>query len=209
MRRDSFTIKILSVLAHTEWAAEELWDALSGPPLPGAPAGKRHRPLPGYRRALAKAEREFEERSRERRARLESRLRYQQTISRLVRGGLVERVGNRKNARFRLSLRGIREFKKRAEHPQPPDPRIYPSEPARTAITIVSYDIPERDRWKRTWIRSVLVSLGYRMVHQSVWVGTRKLPDRFLKDARELGILHCMEIFEVSKTGTLRIVEGS
>ena len=42
------------------------------------------------------------------------------------------------------------------------------------------------------------------MVHKSVWVGNIKLPEQLVLDLDRMNILEFIEIFEVSKTGTLR-----
>ena len=74
-------------------------------------------------------------------------------------------------------------------------------------VVVVSYDIPERMREKRTWVRDVLKFLEYSMVHQSVWIGTNRIPEDFLRDARKSGIGGCLHIFEVGKHGTLSQVQ--
>ena len=201
--RDSLRTRVLIALTHAEWVAEELWDVLSQPTPAGAPGGKRYTPRPGYGRAVAKLDQEYRKRVAVREARFKSRLQYLRTISRLVQEGLVAKRGRGEAARFKLSIRGIRERERRTIT-LTPNPHSYAPEPGRTVITIVSYDIPERERWKRAWVREVLVNHGYRKVHQSMWLGTKPLPGQFLKDARELGVLHHLEIFEVGREGTLR-----
>ncbi len=69
---------------------------------------------------------------------------------------------------------------------------------------IVSFDIPEKLRSKRDWVREVLKHLGLRMVHQSVWIGMMKIPKELLDDLREMNLLEYIEIFEVGKMGTLK-----
>ena len=71
---------------------------------------------------------------------------------------------------------------------------------------IVSFDIPEKQKRKREWLREVLKQLGLKMVHRSVWIGTVKMPRQFLDDLHELNLIDCIEIFEVGKSGTLRHV---
>jgi hypothetical protein len=41
------------------------------------------------------------------------------------------------------------------------------------------------------------------MIHQSVWVGKGEIPEDFVKDLGNLNILEFVEIFEISKTGSL------
>ena len=42
------------------------------------------------------------------------------------------------------------------------------------------------------------------MVHQSVWVGKTKIPETLILDLENLHILEYVEIFEISKNGTLK-----
>ena len=197
--------RMLIALAGTEWIVADLWDEFCAAATdPSTPAPMHTHPQPGYGPALAKHKRKFAARAEKRDEQLRSRLRYYRTITDLVHDGLVERHGRGGTATVRLTARGLRERQARAKRPHVPDPRAYPPESERTAITIVSYDIPERERWKRRWVREVLVRNGYRKLHQSVWLGTKPLPERFLRDARALRVLHHLEIFEVGKEGTLK-----
>lgn len=69
---------------------------------------------------------------------------------------------------------------------------------------IVIFDIPERERGKRQWLRSALANLNFAMLQKSVWAGKAKLPQAFLEDLNRMNILHCVEIFAISKTGSLK-----
>jgi CRISPR/Cas system-associated endoribonuclease Cas2 len=69
---------------------------------------------------------------------------------------------------------------------------------------IVAFDIPEKERFKRDWLRTALKSLGLQMIQRSVWMGKVKLPALFLSDVRKLRLLDSVEIFEITRTGTLK-----
>src|SRR3989344_4568961 len=69
---------------------------------------------------------------------------------------------------------------------------------------LVIFDIPEVHRKKRALLRWVLCDLGYELIQKSVWMGNRKISKEFLEAAQELDIAKYIEIFEVSKLGTLR-----
>lgn len=71
-------------------------------------------------------------------------------------------------------------------------------------LKIVVFDIPEKEKWKRGWLREVLASCGFKMLQRSVWVGKNKIPEEFLVDLRNFNILEYVHIFEVSKRGTLK-----
>lgn len=71
-------------------------------------------------------------------------------------------------------------------------------------FVIVAFDIPEKERHKRDWLRAVLKNLGLHMVQRSFWMGKIKLPTGFIHDIHRLGLDSCVEIFQVTKTGTLK-----
>ena len=84
-------------------------------------------------------------------------------------------------------------------------PSRYVSEKSENII-IVSFDVPEKERWKRDWLRGVLDHLGLKRIQRSLCVGKIKIPREFLEDIKKFGMLDWVEIFEVSKTGTLKHV---
>lgn len=79
----------------------------------------------------------------------------------------------------------------------------YQAEPDQT-IKIIIFDIPEKERKKRDWLRFNLEEMGFEMLQKSVWVGKKKIPKEFLNDLARLKIADYVEIFGVSKTGSLR-----
>ena len=70
-------------------------------------------------------------------------------------------------------------------------------------LIIIAFDIPEKLRRKRNWIRKVLVGLDFKMIQKSVWQGTTKIPEDFLQDLNDLKIIDFIEIFQISKKGSL------
>ncbi|MEK7187250.1 MAG: hypothetical protein AAB691_00180 [Patescibacteria group bacterium] len=68
---------------------------------------------------------------------------------------------------------------------------------------IVAFDIPEKDRRKRDWLRLVLRELGLRQIQKSVWLGKTKIPKELIKDLYCLGLGKHVEIFEVGSAGAL------
>lgn len=65
--------------------------------------------------------------------------------------------------------------------------------------TIVAFDIPEKDRIMRAWLRNQIKIFGYTMLQQSLWVGPGPLPLIFLKRLEDLGIRKNIKIFKISK----------
>ena len=73
-----------------------------------------------------------------------------------------------------------------------------------TSLKIVIFDIPEKEKKKRNWLRYRLVELDFKMLQKSVWTGRVKLPEEFINDLRDLHLLQYIEIFTVTKSGSLR-----
>lgn len=71
-------------------------------------------------------------------------------------------------------------------------------------VKIVIFDIPEKERKKRAWLRSALNNLEFQMLQKSVWIGKTILPKQFIDNLNQLNLIHYVEIFAISKTGSLK-----
>ena len=69
---------------------------------------------------------------------------------------------------------------------------------------IFIFDVPEKNRSKRKWLRGALECLGYQMIQKSVWAGQAKIPREMIKDIKEKDLLECIEVFEARKLGSLQ-----
>lgn len=134
------------------------------------------------------------------------RQRFYSIFSRLKRDGLIYETARDEKRYIALTLAGKRQldvFKKRRNNMLPPN--VYDAYAAKSsAFILVIFDIPEGERRKRMWLRSALRNLGFRCIQKSVWMGKVKIPKIFLKDLKGLHLLKYVEIFEISKTGSLR-----
>ncbi len=131
--------------------------------------------------------------------------RYRNFLQYLKDDGLIEEKMKGKEKFFTLTTKAARrrqELRDRAIK-QLPDRNNYTQKAANTSV-IVSFDIPERERRKRAWLRSALHHLGLQKVQQSLWMGKVKIPDNFLNDLVRLRLTDYIEIFEISKVGSLR-----
>ncbi len=91
----------------------------------------------------------------------------------------------------------ISRFKK--ELPQ----KEYKTEQSKDLV-IVSFDIPERDRYKRDWLRDVLHNLSLKLYHQSLWMGNIVVPEELIRDLVHQRLDRNVAIFTVGKQGTIR-----
>lgn len=129
--------------------------------------------------------------------RMEEEQRIRVTIAKLVHEGMVQKkesAGWSITKTGKKKLRSLREWivKKKS----------YEMQDEKT-LKIIIFDIPERYRNHRDWIRSTLYTMNYELLQQSVFAGTGKLPDAFIKDIDQRGMLHHVQIFSVGKYGTL------
>jgi CRISPR-associated endonuclease Cas2 len=71
-------------------------------------------------------------------------------------------------------------------------------------LVVVSFDIPEKEARKRQWLRAALKSLGFRMKQESFWIGYVKIPKAFIRDICQMKIIGHIEVFAVTRKGSLR-----
>jgi hypothetical protein len=112
---------------------------------------------------------------------LKAEKRYCSLLCKLKRDGLIRDSGRGKKRMISITKRGIAKL--RAFSHQASGER-YEKQEGGTMI-IVAFDIPERRKKERSWLRGALKHLGYRMVQKSVWAGTVKIPEAFLLDLKK------------------------
>lgn len=163
----------------------------------------------GYGASARKIDYEFSKRRRARErdaAKSESeskiRHRYYMLLYQLKKQGLIAE-SDRESKELSLTLRGYRRLEKLRERSKNSLPSSQYERADSPRVVIVAFDVPERDRGKRAWLRAVLKNLGLKMVQRSVWVGKCKIPRPFLDDLMRLRLIEHVEIFEVTKSGSL------
>lgn len=121
-------------------------------------------------------------------------------IYRLQKEGLITKRGdlmpilNSKGRKLMRELRGsVGAF---------PEPNTYNFESGEK-LTLIIFDIPEKQKAKRAWLRNVLKYLDYKMIQKSVWLGANKFPAEAVADFEALNLLNCVHIFSIDKSGTL------
>lgn len=115
------------------------------------------------------------------------------TLSQLKRKGLVkdnEHLWALTGKGLR-KLTGYRFFRKRQEKTK---------ENKIKRQMIVAFDIPEDKRKSRYWLRIELVSLGFKMLQKSVWLGPAPLPQELIKHLKTIDILSYIKFFEVKES---------
>jgi DNA-binding transcriptional regulator PaaX len=70
-----------------------------------------------------------------------------------------------------------------------------------TNSMILSFDIPEKNRIIRRWLRNQLKIFGYKMLQQSLWIGPGPLPVPFLKRLEDLNVRKNIKTFKIKRVG--------
>ncbi len=119
---------------------------------------------------------------------------FWKTLSRLEQRGLVENKGNQ----WKITSLGLDYLKKLQRKKKLPkhSAKSLSSKPKRM---IIIFDIPEKFRRERAWLRFELTNLGFVMLQKSVWFGPAPLPKEFIKSLKELKILPYLKFFKATE----------
>ncbi len=112
--------------------------------------------------------------------------------------GFIEKKTEEKKTQWRITVRGKEKLKELSTL----EKRSYTPEKD-SVLRVVVFDIPERDKAKRNWLRGVLEELGFSFLQGSVWIGKKRIPEEFLFELKERELLSYVHIFEVSKEGSI------
>ena len=165
----------------------------------------------GYGISLGKIQYELSKRQRKRQSQEfirgeQKRLkqRYLKMIYSLKQDGLIEEKQKNKRKFWSLTKKGESKLTLLRERNKKRLPEIsYQKETSDRAVLVI-FDIPETEKRKRDWLRVALDNLGFKMIQKSVWLGKVKIPQEFLDDLREIKLIDFVEIFEISKAGSLQ-----
>lgn len=166
----------------------------------------------GYGASVGKIEYEFGKLRRERaheedkkRTLKRQHQRFYNMLYRLRQDGLVEKNIKNGQSSFRLTRKGKQRLAvlRKNSAVALPDYNYCKNSAKDGKFTIIVFDIPENERRKRTWLRSALKNLGFELIQKSVWIGRVKMSEEFLDDLKNLNLVEYVEIFEISKTGSL------
>ncbi len=140
----------------------------------------------------------------------EDKQKFYNLMYRLSEQGLVKKEKRGIKTMLSITQKGkekFRDFKKYftagkyEQHPVMPSTH-HPKTKSASSI-IISFDIPEKEKYKRAWLRSALRNLDYTILHESVWIGSNTLPKELLDECRHLNMTKYIHIFSVLKKGTI------
>jgi len=59
------------------------------------------------------------------------------------------------------------------------------------------FDIPEKERGARDWLRNQIKLWDFKMIQKSVWLGTGPVPKEFMERIKFLGLEKNIKIFNI------------
>jgi len=120
-------------------------------------------------------------------------------VSKMEKDGLISRKGKDK---LTITHRGRIFAKKKLKTPS--WSKTYKIKKIdNNSLVLVVFDVPEKEKTKRDWLRFQLVGLGFYKLQQSVWWGTNLLPQDFLEDLEKYNMLSYVHILSVKRKGTI------
>ena len=137
-----------------------------------------------------------------------NRQQFHKTLQHLKNQGLVARRGIKGGTLWVITKRGKERFERHRQLRADPysSAHIDFAKPRGLGITVITFDIPEKERRKRDWLRRCLVEMGFKMLQKSVWMAQGAAEEDFIRALRERKLLACVHIFSVTRHGTIRMV---
>lgn len=124
-------------------------------------------------------------------------------LNRLKKQGLVEKDKRSGCSIWSITKNGLKRFKMIKSGGIFSARHINYSKEQDNKLKLIIFDIPEKEKHKRAWLRSALTIMGFKLLQRSVWVGQNKIPVDLIKDLKERKMLSYVHIFEITKEGTI------
>ncbi len=135
-------------------------------------------------------------------SKLNKRQKASKLLYKLKSEGLIVKNNKTKNGLWKITEKG-KSWMERIKPNLKPQYKIEGS----NELKIIIFDIPEKERRARGWLRDVLKNLKFQMLQKSVWIGKTILPEEFFIDLQRQNILPYIEIFAITKTGSIKQVQ--
>jgi hypothetical protein len=71
---------------------------------------------------------------------------------------------------------------------------------------IITFDIPEKMRGERNWLRSCLIDLEYKLLQKSVFIGKYPLQENFYREIIDKGLRHYIRLITVGEIDDEKIL---
>lgn len=188
-----FTKSILEYLASTDLVSVDFLYECSGNPYKKA-RNFKYDYIPAD---ILKLKREQDERIEKK----QSRQRFLTMLAHLQRKGFVEKKDGKLVSITDRGLGWLQKYADKQKDPFRPIPQHAKREDEH--LKVIIFDIPERDRDKRKWLRISLQNLGFALLQKSVWIGKTKLPEEFFQQVHDFELTPCVHIFAVQEQGSI------
>lgn len=134
---------------------------------------------------------------------------FHSLLNKLKREGLIKQKDKKRNAPWGITPSGMNKLMRLQENEKGNSSplRGYEKESSQKLV-IIAFDVPERERRKRYWLRAALVDLGFQKLQQSVWLGKVQIPQEFFTDLKNNDMLSYVHVFSITKGGTLKEEEA-
>ncbi|MEK7541900.1 MAG: hypothetical protein AAB533_03570 [Patescibacteria group bacterium] len=116
--------------------------------------------------------------------------------------GLVRRSGSRRKSSWNITPKG-RKWLRTADAAIAVSHDEYQPAPLDGIPRLLTFDIPEKLRRKRDWLRTQLFACGFVLLQKSVYIGYRPLPEELMKEIDDLGLSKTVHLVSIEKQGTL------
>jgi DNA-binding transcriptional regulator PaaX len=135
--------------------------------------------------------------------------RFNDFVYKLRRDGFIFEQRKKNGKIFNLTSKGCELLKKLKLKKANDLPKVDYKSEKDDSVKIIIFDVPEEERRKRDWLRWALTNLKFNMLQKSVWVGRSKIPEEFISDLDKFKMLAYVEIFAITKTGSLREIKNN
>jgi len=194
-RIDNLGFQILDIVGHMSLGTVDILDRLL--------SGGKYLSKERYRDLMKRRNARHEELDNEL-GEMREKQKFYSLLYFLQKSGLIEKKKRKNKTFWFITKKGLEKRKSilSSKEYQFPRKEKYTSESSQYSI-IVIFDIPEKEKKKREWLRSVLKNLDFKMLQKSVWMGESKLPNNFLVDLEKLNLLSHIKIFSIFEKGNI------
>ena len=196
MRKGDIILKILDAIEHFTFGVVDLFGTFLDAGY-GASYGKIQ-----YQSLKQRKDKDWV--SKEVELKRKAKQRYHSLIYKLKKDNLIKESAKGDKKFFIITKKGKDKLSLLIKRNKKMLPKIFFQKEKGDKFIIIAFDVPETERIKRDWLREVIKNLGFKMIQKSVWIGKIKIPKEFLNDLLKLKLVDFVEIFEISKIGSLK-----
>jgi CRISPR-associated endonuclease Cas2 len=132
---------------------------------------------------------------------LEEREKLSKLIYKLKREGFI--LEDKKNKKLILTKKGKLKLRFLKNKRSVEETKNNESNQKDKDVIVIIYDVPESEHKKRHQLRNLLVNAGFNFVQKSVWIKQGKITDDFINFLKDLEVLHYVQIFKITRKGTI------